>query len=114
MSTHSRRSFIHGALGAGAAYAIARRAHAASDHAPVFNEIERRHAESVARIQEWIRQPSIAAENRGVSEGCELTMHLLRDAGFEHVERVPTEGQPGIFATLDAGARRTIGVYLLA
>src|SRR5438046_3133146 len=69
--------------------------------------------EAVRRLQEWIRQPSIAAENRGVSEGCDLTIRLLREAGFDRATRVPSDGQPGIFATLDAGAARTVGIYLM-
>src|SRR2546421_839177 len=76
-------------------------------------EIEKRHDESVHRLQEWIRQPSIAAENRGMNEGCELTMRLLRDAGFNFLAKIPTDGQPGIFATLDAGAPRTLGLYFM-
>src|ERR1051326_7639779 len=76
-------------------------------------EIEKRHDEALKRLQRWIRQPSIAAENRGVSEGCELTMQLLREAGFQEVQRVATDGQPGIFATLDAGAPRTVGLYFM-
>ncbi|HEY5915151.1 MAG TPA: M20/M25/M40 family metallo-hydrolase, partial [Verrucomicrobiae bacterium] len=76
-------------------------------------EIQRRHAEAVRRLQQWIHQPSIAAENRGVSEGCDLTIQLLREAGFQTVTRVPTDGQPGIFATLDAGAARTLGLYFM-
>ena len=39
-------------------------------------EIEKRHEEAVARLQTWIRQPSIAAENRGINEGCELMMQF--------------------------------------
>src|SRR3989442_11364646 len=65
------------------------------------------------RLQQWIRQPSIAAENRGVSEGCDLAIRLLREAGFDRATRVPTDGQPGIFATLDAGAARTVGLYFM-
>ncbi len=65
------------------------------------------------RLQHWIRQPSIAAEKRGVSEGCDLTMSMLGDAGFSGVTKIPTDGQPGIFATLDAGAPRTIGLYFM-
>src|SRR6266576_3953560 len=84
-----------------------------SDLAPILAQIERRHDESVQRLQEWIRQPSIAAENRGMNEGCELTMRMLRDAGFQQVTKVPSDGQPGIFATLDAGARRTLGLYYM-
>jgi len=84
-----------------------------SDLTPIFAQIERRHDETVQRLQEWMRQPSIAAENRGVNEGCELTMRLLREAGFQSVAKVPSDGQPGIFATLDAGAPRTLGLYFM-
>ncbi|HEX7680935.1 MAG TPA: M20/M25/M40 family metallo-hydrolase [Thermoanaerobaculia bacterium] len=38
---------------------------------------------------------------------------MLLDAGFQSVSKVPTDGQPGIFATLDAGAPRTLGVYFM-
>jgi acetylornithine deacetylase/succinyl-diaminopimelate desuccinylase-like protein len=113
MSNRTRRSFLGGALAASATYALARSAHAAPDRTPVYDQIKRRHEATVAQLQEWVRQPSIAAENRGVVEGCALTERMLRDAGFQHVERVPTDGQPGIFATLDAGARRNVGVYFM-
>jgi len=83
------------------------------DLSPVFAQIEKRHDEAVQRLQEWIRQPSIAAEHRGMDEGCELTMRLLRDAGFGQVTKVASDGQPGIFATLDAGAPRTLGLYFM-
>ena len=76
-------------------------------------EIAKRHDEGVRRLQEWVRQPSIAAENRGMTEGCELMMRLAREAGFDNVTRVPTDGQPGVFATLDAGAPRTVGLYFM-
>jgi acetylornithine deacetylase/succinyl-diaminopimelate desuccinylase-like protein len=75
--------------------------------------IAKQHDDGVKRLQEWIRQPSIAAEKRGMEEGCALTMHMLQDAGFTSVTRVPTDGQPGIFATLDAGAKDTIGLYFM-
>jgi acetylornithine deacetylase/succinyl-diaminopimelate desuccinylase-like protein len=86
---------------------------AAAGLKPIYAQVEKGHGEALARLQEWIRQPTIAAENRGMTEGCDLTMRLLRDAGFTKVERVPTDGHPGIFATLDAGARRTIGLYFM-
>jgi acetylornithine deacetylase/succinyl-diaminopimelate desuccinylase-like protein len=40
-------------------------------------------------------------------------MGLFRDAGFGKVTQVPTDGVPGIFATLDAGAPRTVAVYFM-
>jgi acetylornithine deacetylase/succinyl-diaminopimelate desuccinylase-like protein len=109
-----RRAFLQDLGGAAAALTFSRSLLTQqSDLAPIVAEIERRHAESVQRLQEWIRQPSIAAENRGMNEGCELTMRLLRDAGFQQVTRIPSDGQPGIFATLDAGAPKTLGLYFM-
>ncbi len=86
---------------------------AAGDLDAIAAEITKRHDESVKRLQTWIRQPSIAAENRGMSEGCELTMNMLREAGFGQVIKVQTDGQPGIFATYDTGAARTVGLYFM-
>ncbi|HEX7836469.1 MAG TPA: M20/M25/M40 family metallo-hydrolase [Kofleriaceae bacterium] len=108
-----RRTFLQGAAVAGAAAMLPRRAAAAADLKPIYAQVEKRHGEALARIQEWIRQPTIAAESRGITEGNDLTMRLLRDAGFGKVERVSTDGHPGIFATLDAGAPRTIGLYFM-
>jgi acetylornithine deacetylase/succinyl-diaminopimelate desuccinylase-like protein len=84
-----------------------------SRFAPVLAELEKRHDENVRRLQDWIKQPSIAAENRGMKEGCDLLIQMLKDAGFDRAEKVPTDGQPGVFATLDAGAPRTLGVYFM-
>ena len=83
------------------------------DLAPIRAEVNKRHDEALRRLQTWIRQPSIAAENRGMNEGCELTMQILREAGFQQVSKVPSDGQPGIFATLDAGAPKTLGLYFM-
>jgi len=80
---------------------------------PIWAQIEKHRDEAVQRLQEWIKQPSIAAENRGVTEGCELTMRFLRDAGFGEVRKIPTDGQPGIFATLNVGAPKTLGLYFM-
>src|SRR6266545_4802804 len=109
-----RREFLQNASATAAAVALSPYVRTPqSDLAPVFAQIDRRHDECVQRLQEWIRQPSIAAENRGVNEGCDLTMRMLREAGFGQVTKIPTDGQPGIFATLDAGAPRTLGLYFM-
>src|SRR5579859_4198871 len=109
-----RRTFLHGAAAAAALTAIPHWAQAhPDDFAAIRAEIEKRHEEAVKRLQTWIRQPSIAAENRGMNEGCELMMQMLRDAGFSGVKKMPTDGQPGVFATLDAGAPRTMGLYFM-
>ena len=110
----NRRHFLLGAAATATAVSTSRFSLAAeAELQPVWKEIEKRHEESVKRLQTWIRQPSIAAENRGMAEGCELAMQMFRDAGFQSVAKIPTDGQPGIFATLDAGAPRTLGVYFM-
>jgi acetylornithine deacetylase/succinyl-diaminopimelate desuccinylase-like protein len=110
-----RRTFLQGAATGAAALALPHAATAAdsNDFEPIFAHITKLHDESVQRLQEWIKQPSIAAENRGVDQGCDLTMRFLRDAGFGQVAKIPSDGQPGIFATLDAGAPRTLGLYFM-
>src|SRR5216117_1786810 len=114
MTPMNRRTFLKGAAAGAAILAGPSPAWSAqSELDGIRREIEKRHDEAVRRLQEWIRQPSIAAENRGVSEGCDLTIRLLREAGFNHATRVPTDGQPGIFAALDAGAPRTVGLYFM-
>jgi acetylornithine deacetylase/succinyl-diaminopimelate desuccinylase-like protein len=110
----NRRTFIQAAAASAATIALPGLSLAQqSDLAPVWPQIEKHHDEAVKRLQEWIKQPSIAAENRGVNEGCELTMRFLRDAGFGQVTKIPTDGQPGIFANLDAGAPTTLGLYFM-
>ncbi|HEY0986583.1 MAG TPA: M20/M25/M40 family metallo-hydrolase [Kofleriaceae bacterium] len=108
-----RRTFLHGAAAVGAVAMLPRAARAAAVPKAVHDQVEKRHGEAVARLQEWIRQPSIAAENRGMKEGRDLMMRLLRDAGFGKVEAVPTDGHSGVFGTLDAGAKRTLGIYFM-
>ena len=98
-----RRHFLVGAAAGTVAMALPRWARASEsgfntnlgaamfqdDLAPIRAEITKRHDETVQRLQTWIRQPSIAAENRGMNEGCDLTMRMLRDAGFQQVTKSP-------------------------
>jgi acetylornithine deacetylase/succinyl-diaminopimelate desuccinylase-like protein len=109
----TRRDFVAGSTALGLLLSSRAGLAAGREHAPLYAEIERRHDESVQRLQDWIRNPTIAAEGRNLEEGCAHMMRLLGDAGFQRVERMPTDGVPGVFATLDAGAKRTLGVYFM-
>ena len=112
----NRRRFIQGVGATAAAMSIppaVRGAGKSGDLAAVYAEIPKRHDEAVKRLQDWIKQPAIAAEKRGGSEGCDLLIRMLQEAGFGRAEKVPTDGQPGVFATLDAGAPITYGVYFM-
>ena len=116
MSPLSRRDFLGATAASAAALAFPQILRSEDGDAgldAIQAEIAKRHEEGIARLQEWVRQPSIAAENRGMNEGCELMMRFAREAGFQQVARVPTDGQPGVFATLDAGAARTVGLYFM-
>ena len=113
----TRRDFVtHTAATSAALWAATHPATAAAKTkglGAVYDEIERRHDETVARLQAWIKQPSISAENIGMDEGAEMMKQLALDAGFQHAEIVPTKGHPSVFATLDAGAKHTLGLYFM-
>jgi acetylornithine deacetylase/succinyl-diaminopimelate desuccinylase-like protein len=79
----------------------------------IQSEIEKRHDESVGRLQEWVKHPALAAENRGMDDGCDRMMRMARDAGFQKATRIDTDGHPGVFATLDAGAAKTVALYFM-
>jgi acetylornithine deacetylase/succinyl-diaminopimelate desuccinylase-like protein len=85
----------------------------ADDFADVRKQVARQHDENVARLREWIAAPAIAAEDRGFPDGAERMAKLARDAGFQSVEIIKTDGKPGVFATLDAGAAKTVGLYFM-
>src|ERR1044071_7039516 len=90
MSPLSRRDFLSATAASAATLALPRMLRSERSLDPVAVEIANRHTEGVARLQEWVRQPSIAAENRGMAEGCEHMMRLAREAGFQQVDRKST------------------------
>src|SRR5476649_2248512 len=86
---------------------------AAPDLKPVYDQIAQHHGENVARLQQWIALPSIASEGLNSEEGSQRMIDLLKDAGFQRADKIPTDGKPGVFATLDAGAPKTVAVYFM-
>jgi acetylornithine deacetylase/succinyl-diaminopimelate desuccinylase-like protein len=83
------------------------------DLAGIRGEVVRQHDQSVQKLQEWIALPSIAAENLNYPAGAEFMAKLAREAGFQDVAILETNGKPGVFATLDAGAPITVGLYFM-
>ncbi|MFN8579712.1 MAG: M20/M25/M40 family metallo-hydrolase [Gemmatimonadaceae bacterium] len=116
----SRREFVQGAVASAALLSIGsdlphavRRQIQQQDVAAVVAQIAPQHNATVKMLQDWIALPSIAAENRGYPDGPEYMAKLARDAGFQHVEVVPTAGKSGVFATLDSGAKTWLAIYFM-
>ena len=84
-----------------------------ADLAAIQRNVVAQHDASVKRLQDWIALPSIAAENLNSREGAEYMANLAREAGFQKVAVLDTDGKPGVFATLDAGAQKTVGLYFM-
>ncbi|MDC8753265.1 M20/M25/M40 family metallo-hydrolase [Erythrobacter sp. sf7] len=75
--------------------------------------VEAQHDATIKALQDWIALPTIAAEKRNTPEGAEYMMQLAREAGFQQAKIIPTDGVPAVFATLDAGAPTTLGIYFM-
>ncbi|HEV2865059.1 MAG TPA: M20/M25/M40 family metallo-hydrolase [Allosphingosinicella sp.] len=83
------------------------------DRDAIRRAVDAGYEESVRRIQQWIALPTIAAERLNVEEGADYMARLATEAGFTGVRKVATGGSPAVFGTLDAGARRTVGLYFM-
>ena len=71
------------------------------------------HGANLKRLQDWIANPTIAAEKHNVDKGAEYFRQMALDAGFQQAKVIPTDGVPGVFATLDSGAPVTLGLYFM-
>ena len=71
------------------------------------------HDASIERLREWIALPTIANMNINHREGAEYMKQLALDAGFQQAKVIDTDGVPGVFATLDAGAKDTLAIYFM-
>lgn len=84
-----------------------------ADVKAIHRYIEEHEAAHIAKVQEFLRQPSISAENLGVKECAELLRQYYADLGCKEAELVPTEGHPGVWAYYDASAAKTIVNYCM-
>src|SRR5688500_17794703 len=85
----------------------------AGSHADVYTHIDRNQAAHLEQLRRWVRQPSISAENRGIREMATMLRDDLRQIGFQEAELVPTSGHPGVWGFYDAGASKTLVVYMM-
>jgi hypothetical protein len=85
----------------------------AADHSAVYDYIDAHLEQHVGALQRWVRQPSISAQNVGIQEMAEMLRQDLSDLGFAEAELVPTDGHPGVWGYYDAGAEKTLVLYLM-
>lgn len=83
------------------------------DHAAVYRHIDANQDKHIAEIQRWLRQPSVSAQNIGIREMAELLRGDLKALGFQEAELVATSGHPGVWGYYDAGAPRTLLIYMM-
>lgn len=82
-------------------------------HDDVYAHIDANIAAHLEQLRRWVRQPSVSAQNRGIAEMAAMLAGDLRGLGFTDVAIVPTQGHPGVFGFYDAGAPRTLVVYMM-
>ena len=83
------------------------------DHGSIYAYIDEHLDEHLANLQRWLRQPSISAQNIGIQEMAEMLRSDLEAIGFQETALVPTSGHPGVWGYYDAGADKTLMVYLM-
>lgn len=67
----------------------------------------------VGHLQRWVRQRSISAQDDGIDAMAKLVADDLRGLGFREVTLVDTPGHPGVLGYYDAGAAKTLVVYMM-
>lgn len=83
------------------------------DNALVHAHIDQHLDEHLAQLQRWVRQRSISAQDDGVLEMAQLLRDDLLGMGFAEAELVPTDGHPGVWGYYDAGAEKTLMLYMM-
>ena len=69
--------------------------------------------EHVARIQDWVRQPSVSWDNIGTDDMAKLAADTYAELGCQEVEILKGKYHPGVWAHYDAGAPITIHNYAM-
>jgi len=83
------------------------------DHSEVYAHIDQSLPAHTEALQRWMRQRSISAQNDGIQEMAEMLRDDLEALGFQETALVPTDGHPGVWGHYDAGADKTLLVYMM-
>jgi acetylornithine deacetylase/succinyl-diaminopimelate desuccinylase-like protein len=110
----SRRNLMQGAAALAPIALIPGAAEAATPNRGALQRVvESQKDDTVARLRDWIANPTIAAEGVNIQGGAEYMQRIAREAGFANAEIVQTDGSPGVVGSIDVGAAKTLGVYFM-
>ncbi|MER9370631.1 M20/M25/M40 family metallo-hydrolase [Mesorhizobium sp. M0518] len=77
----------------------------------IFEYIDRNRPRSLERLTQYLRHPSVSAENIGIDEVAALLVEMLTDIGLE-TNLVPTAGHPMVVARWEkAAGKPTVLLY---
>jgi len=79
----------------------------------VYRNIDENLEVHVKRLQEFIRQKSISQTGEGVKECAELLRSYLKELGCKEARLVPEKYSPVVYAEYDAGAEKTVIIYMM-
>ncbi|CAN5251210.1 M20/M25/M40 family metallo-hydrolase [soil metagenome] len=82
-------------------------------HDRIYAYIDDHLEQHVGALQRWVRQRSISAQDDGIEDMARLVRDDLEELGFTEAELVPTAGHPGVWGYYDAGADKTLMLYLM-
>jgi acetylornithine deacetylase/succinyl-diaminopimelate desuccinylase-like protein len=79
----------------------------------IHDHIVREKEKHIANVQADLRQPSVSSWNMGINEMAHRMIESFRAIDCKEAELVSTDGLPGIWAYHDAGAPKTIVIYMM-
>lgn len=83
------------------------------DNSDIYAYIRANKEAHLENLRRWVRQKSISAQNDGIQEMAALLRDDLKALGFKEAEVVPTGGHPGVWGYYDAGAKKTLVIYMM-
>ncbi len=69
--------------------------------------------EHIKKLQDFLRQPSVSAENYGVRECAELLKSYFVKLGCKNARLIETQSFPVVYGEYDAHAQKTLLVYMM-
>src|SRR5437879_12195268 len=82
------------------------------DRGKVFAHIDKNLPQHIAKLQELVRQPPTYPNNKGVRDCANLILGYLTGLGAK-ASLEETGGNPVVYGSYDAGADKTIVVYMM-